>query len=214
MKEWLEENRKQIGWSIVVLAIVAASFFGYDTTLPEPPDLSDVYIRLQSLEVTSGMESFSATGSGEGYTNLTSLALSDDLYVGDDATIVGDLDTATFSVSGATTMASLTTSGALTVGGLTYPSFTNYTITDGSTLTPTATVYALDSAAAVTVTLAAAGTEGQMLVLIGDDANNITIADTNVRTNDGAAQVIGQYDVIMWVYQDSEWVEVSESNNS
>jgi hypothetical protein len=66
----------------------------------------------------------------------------------------------------------------------------------------------------VTVTLNATGTEGQLLVLIGDDANDITIADSNVRTNDGNAQVLNVYDVIMWVYQDNEWLEISESNNS
>lgn len=207
-QSWFEKNKAHIGWAVVVLAIMAASFLGYDIAIPDPPAIDDVYLRLQSLEMAAGMESFSATGSGEGYTNLTNLALEDDLYVGDDATIVGDLDTATFSVTGDTSMTSLTLTGVL------YPSFADTTITDGQTLTPTKTVYALDSAAAVTMTLAASGTEGQLLILIGDDANNITIADTNVRTNDGAAQVIGQYDVIMWVYQDSEWVEVSESSNS
>lgn len=108
----------------------------------------------------------------------------------------------------------LNVDGATTLAGLLYPSFADETITDGETLTPTVTVYALDSAGAVTLTLAASATEGQLLILIGDDANNITINDTNVRTNDGGVQVIGQYDVIIWVYQDSEWIEISESNNS
>jgi hypothetical protein len=108
----------------------------------------------------------------------------------------------------------LNVDGAVTFQGAFYPGFTNETVTDGETITPTYTTYALDSAGNVTITLAATGTEGQLLVLIGDDANNITINDTNVRTNDGGVQVIGQYDVIVWVYQDSEWLEISESNNS
>lgn len=108
----------------------------------------------------------------------------------------------------------LNVAGAVTFQNAFYPSFTNLVVTDTDTITPTYVTYALDSVGPATITLNATGTEGQLLILIGDDANNITINDTNVRTNDGAAQVIGQYDVIMWVYQDSEWIEISESNNS
>lgn len=104
--------------------------------------------------------------------------------------------------------------GALTLQGLLYSSFADETITDGETLTATVTAYNLDSAGAVTMTLAASASEGQLLVLCGDDANDITIADTNVRTNDGAAQVLNAHDCIIWVYMDSEWIELSESNNS
>lgn len=104
--------------------------------------------------------------------------------------------------------------GNTTLQALLLTSFTNLTVTNGSTLTPTVTVYALDSAGAVTMTLAASGTEGQLLILIGDDANDITIADTNLRSNDGGVQVLNAYDVLMLVYQDAEWIEISESNNS
>lgn len=104
--------------------------------------------------------------------------------------------------------------GTLTVQGVLFPSFANETITDGELVTPTYTVYALDSAAAVTLTLQATGTEGQVLILIGDDNFTITINDTNTRTSDGNAATLGQYDVIMWVYQDAEWIQISKSANS
>jgi hypothetical protein len=103
--------------------------------------------------------------------------------------------------------------GAVTLQSTLYPSFADETITDGETLTPTYTIYALDCASEVTMTLAASGTEGQLLILIGDDTGPININDTNVRTNDGNAQALGPYDVITWVYQDSEWIEISESDN-
>jgi hypothetical protein len=127
-----------------------------------------------------------------------------------DLGVQGDLE-----VNGNTDLdGTVNAAGAVTFQGAFYSSFTDLAVTDGDTVTPTFTTYALDSAGNVTITLAATGTEGQLLVLIGDDANDITINDTNVRTNDGGVQVIGQYDVIVWVYQDSEWIEVSESNNS
>lgn len=104
--------------------------------------------------------------------------------------------------------------GAVTFQSTLFQSFGNETITDGETLTPTLSTYALDSAGAVTMTLAASGTEGQFLVLIGDDANDIIIADTNVRTSTGAALTLNQYDVVGFVYQDSEWLELFLITNS
>jgi hypothetical protein len=93
-------------------------------------------------------------------------------------------------------------------------STTTTTATNGSTITPTVyTLYNLDSAAAVTVTLAAC-TEGGPIILAGDDANNITIADSNIRTNDGAAAVIGQYDVFVAICVDTEWLEIANATNS
>jgi len=118
------------------------------------------------------------------------------------------------NISEETADAGVTIDDELTVSSTFFPSYADETITDGETLTPTKTFYNLDSAGAVTVTLAATGTEGQLLILCGDDANDITIADSNIRTNDGNAQVLNQYDCITLIYVDSEWVELSESNNS
>lgn len=164
-----------------------------------------------TLEVT-GATSLNSTLDVDGATTLNStLDVDGNITSGTGAVTVTDSVNITGAVDCDST---LNVDGALTLVALLYPSFADETITDGETLTPTKTIYALDSAGAVTMTLAASGTEGQLLILIGDDANDITINDTNVRTNDGGVQVIGQYDVITWVYQDSEWVEISESNNS
>lgn len=103
----------------------------------------------------------------------------------------------------------------LTVGGVFNPGFANLTITNGDTITPAYTVYALDPSVASTVTLAASGTEGQILVLINDDANAVVIADTNIRSSDGnVISLAGAYDTVWFVYQDNEWLLMSESANS
>jgi len=99
--------------------------------------------------------------------------------------------------------------GNVDFDALIVPSFADETITDGEVLTPTVMVYALDSSGAVTMTLAASASEGQLLILIGDDANAIVINDTNVRTSTGAALTLNQYDVVMWIYQDAEWIEIA-----
>lgn len=104
--------------------------------------------------------------------------------------------------------------GTLTMDGLFYPLFANHTVTNGQTLTPAAQVYALDSAGACTITLAASGTEGQFLTLINDDAFTTTIADTNIRATGGGVITMTQYNVLVFVYQDSEWVLVSNSGDN
>lgn len=104
--------------------------------------------------------------------------------------------------------------GDTTLGGLLLSSFSNVTIdVAGEVLTPTKTAYALDSSGAITMTLAASGSEGQLLVLMGDDNNTVTINDTNIRSSDGNAIDIGQYDTVIFVYQDSEWLEIAKSAN-
>jgi hypothetical protein len=103
----------------------------------------------------------------------------------------------------------------LQLTGLLQPGFTDLTATDGMTITPEYTVYALDTSGAVTVTLAASAEEGQLLVLINDDANATIIADTNLRSSDGSAITLaGAYDVVLFVYQDSEWLEIAKSADS
>lgn len=346
-----DKTKQYIGYAIVLIAVIVAGVLGYSYPLPAPPDDS-ILLRLNSLEQAAQFTSFTASGSGEGYTNFTSLNLSEDLYVGDDATIVGDLDAATittgnlvsqsvgFNATSNTTLVTTTVTGPLTVSGagvisgtstlvgdvaasddvaitdqltvggavtitgntkitgttaligdvtasddvavtdqltaggavtvtgnfkvggttdlvgnvssstgaltitdsvnatgavdfdstlnvdgastlvgnvtlsaLLKPGFADETITDGETLTPTKTVYALDSAGGVTMTLAASASEGQLLFLVGDDANTITIADTNIRSSDGNAITLGQYDAAAFVYQDSEWIELLKIAN-
>ena len=115
-----------------------------------------------------------------------------------------------FSATGGLTLADdLTITSALFL-----PGYADETITDGETLTPTLTVYAMDSGSAVTVTLPAVGTEGQLLFLIGDDTGPVVIADSDIRTADGNALSVGPYDVVGFVYQDAEWILLFQSNNS
>jgi len=151
-----------------------------------------------------------------GTTNFTDLDLSGTLTVDGASTLTGAL-TMTGAIDAASTINSagtLAAEGALTVAGLTtlsgllVPGTADLTITDGITVTPTKTIYNLDSGGAVTFTLAAAGTEGQLLILVGDDANNIIVADTNILTSTGAALTIGQYDVAAFIYIDAKWHEL------
>jgi len=96
--------------------------------------------------------------------------------------------------------------GALTLGGALLPS--SATITPGAAayaLTPTASLYIVASSAAVSVTLAACTHDGQIVTLVGQDNNNVTINDSNVYTHDGAAEVIAQYDVVRFMCVSTKW---------
>jgi hypothetical protein len=207
----VKDRQKQwLTWGILTLVTLAISlFFGIQYPMPQQPDAPPEPIELAA--------NFTNPVDIEGSSSASAPAL----------TFESDTDTGLFR-SAANTLniatggterleidsSALTIVPPLELSGLLYPSFTDLSVSDGDTLTPTYTIYALDTSAAVTLTLAASATEGQLLVLIGDDANNVTIADSNVRTNDGSAQVIGQYDVIVWVYQDNEWIEISDTQNS
>lgn len=119
-----------------------------------------------------------------------------------------DHSTQKFHLDGAT--GNVDSEGSLDFGTAFKPGFADLTVTDGTTPTISAMVTALDSAAAVTITLAACTVEGQVTVLIGDDANTVTINDTNLRSHDGAALALGQYDVAMLICQDTEWIQLIE----
>ncbi len=105
----------------------------------------------------------------------------------------------------------ITATDDVTIGSVLYPGFADLTIsTAGQSLTPAYTAYALDSSAAISMTLTACTNEGQLLILIGDDANTITVNDSSLRSHDGAALSLGQYDVAMLVCQDTEWIQLVE----
>lgn len=169
-----------------------------------------------ALDIVDGNVDIADDLDVDGTTNLDVVDIDGAVDVGNNTiSNIGAAGTDFDQAGGLTTAAGITvTAGALDLGGLFQPSFADEEITDGETLTATVTVYALDSAGAVTMTLAASADEGQILILIGDDANDITIADTNLRSSDGNAIVLNQYDILMLVYQDSEWIELAKTTAS
>ena len=146
------------------------------------------------------------------FTNLEAqdITATDDLTVTDDASIGGDL-----TLTGALALTGAFASGGSNTLDLVIFEHTALTVTNGSTLTPTHTFYSLDTAAAVTITLAASATEGQLLVLINDDANATIIADTNLASADGnKITMTNADDMAILIYQDSKWHEIASPDGS
>lgn len=108
----------------------------------------------------------------------------------------------------------LSVAGNATLAALFIQSTTTVTVTDGLTITPTTSLQIWDAAGAVTITLAACSNNGQLLYTYGNDAQTITIADTNVLTTDGNAATLGQYDIIEWMCIGTKWVHIAKSANS
>lgn len=104
--------------------------------------------------------------------------------------------------------------GGVTVGGKLLQSSTAVTLTAGMQIAPAYSVYRLSSTDAVSMTLSAPAASGQVLYLYGDDANTITVNDTNIRSTDGNAVTIGQYDVVQFISVGSEWIHVAKSADS
>lgn len=107
----------------------------------------------------------------------------------------------------------LTVAGSATFNALAIVASDPFTPTAGQTLTPTASMYVVNSSAAVSMTLAVCGTDGKLLYLYGDDANTVTVNDTNIRSTDGNAVTFGQYDVVAWICRGNDWIHVSKSAN-
>jgi len=180
----------------------------------------DGAVDLDSTMSVAGTLTAAGTVSAEQLTTTDDATVTDDLTVSGASALNGGItaDTDKFTVADATGNTSvagtLGVGGTTTLSGLLIASSTEVTVTDGITVTPTTTLYILDAAGAVTITLAACTTDGTPLLTYGRDAVTITINDSNVRTNDGGVQALGQYDLISWICVDTEWVEISDSANS
>jgi hypothetical protein len=175
---------------VIAFAIPVGLLIGSCSSPFSRPDSS------YDTRVSSGITHFSALST----TNLTvtdDATITDDLTVTDDATVSGDL-----TVAGTTTLQAIVSLSAA-----------NLTVTT-ATITPTVSAYHADSSGAVTWTLPACSVNGQLLIIYGDDNNTITIADSNLRSTDGNAVTIGQYDVVLFICFDTEWNHVAKSANS
>ena len=130
------------------------------------------------------------------------------IFVEGDAAIGG-----TITLQNGETIANAT-DGFISLGGGQLWNYVEYTPTAEELITPTVySAYNLSSSAAISITLAVC-TEGGPLILSGDDANNVQVNDTNIRTTDGAAVIMGQYDVTVWFCVDSEWLQIVKSADS
>jgi hypothetical protein len=151
-----------------------------------------------------------------GTTNLTALALDETLSVTGATSLGSTLDvtgasslSSTLGVTGAATLAStMSVADKATFSGETVFASSAITPTTGSTLTAAATFYVVNSSGAITMTLGTTNaTTGQMLMLYGDDANTVTINDTNLLSTTGSALSLGQYDMIVLIFNGTKWVE-------
>lgn len=144
----------------------------------------------------------------------TSAVLTDTLSVTGRTTTGGLTSSATITGTSAVFTDTLDVQSTLSVQRRMIAAQTTITATEGMTITPEYNTYKLNSAAPVTITLnACTGLGGMLLNLYGLDANTITVADSNIRTTDGNAATLGQYDVIQWLCTGADWAHVAKSAN-
>jgi len=89
------------------------------------------------------------------------------------------------------------------------------TTTGTSTIVIVASCYVFEPGAAFTPTLGTSGvTTGTQLILINVANQNVIIPDTNIRTTDGNAITMNQYDTTMWIFDGDNWALLLNSANS
>ena len=118
------------------------------------------------------------------------------------------------SVDSVTATGNVSAGGTLSSSGSLLQGSKAITLTAGLSVAPAASVYILSSTGAVSMTLAAPAASGQVLYLYGDDANTITVNDSNIYTTDGNAVTFGQYDIVEFMSVGSKWVHVAKSADS
>lgn len=127
------------------------------------------------------------------------------------ATTVGS----TLAVTGAqTNAASITQSdGNLTVADkLIATGQTTATVAMNGTITPVGTTTLISAAGAVGTSSIAAGTNGQLLLLVNVGSNAITITDTGTLKLAGNV-ALGQFDTLQLVSDGFNWYQIGTANN-
>lgn len=140
--------------------------------------------------------------------NFTSVTLSGDLIVGDDATVTDSLSTADIAVSDDATV-----TDDLTTADLYLTQQSTQTIGYQGTITPTGTYHQIAaSAARGTSSVAGVSTAGRVITLINVGAQTITLTDTGTLKLSGNA-ALGQYDSLVLISDGTNWIQVSKTDN-
>ena len=221
-----------IARTLLIAALTIASILGYDIAIIQP---REIVVQEETLSIARMLDTDNAmplAAAGSHFTGLeantikaaapTAVGTATPALVADSLGVSNLFE----ARANATPVAYIDTSGnmdwegygnvasSLTIGSLFLPSHGNFAPTAGQILTPTLTFYSVDSSGAVSMTLGASCTQGQPLILYGDDANTVTVNDTNIFTTDGNAVTFGQYDAVLWVCDTNTWIHVAKSANS
>lgn len=158
-----------------------------------------------------GMQLTQVSANSTGFDDITVLnaAVTKNLTVAGTSALAGNVSAA----------ADLAVNGNATVTGqsrLKVPVMTNnaFTVTNNMTLTVAYGSYDLNAAGAVGLILNPCTVDGQLVTLYGEDAQTVTVADTNIRTSDGSVVAIGQYDIATFQCFKTEWVLINKLANS
>jgi len=113
----------------------------------------------------------------------------------------------------ATVDGNLSTGGNLQAAGFIRPAAnTAISVTNGATITPTGTFHALTAAGNVGFGAIAAGSPGDLLILVNEANVTITISDTGTLKLSGNL-ALGQFDSVTLLSTGTDWVQLATSNN-
>jgi hypothetical protein len=89
---------------------------------------------------------------------------------------------------------------------------TPISVTQGATITPTASYQPLQSAGNVSTAAIATGSAGDLLILINAADTTITISDTGTLKLSGNI-ALGQFDALTLISDGTNWTQIATSNN-
>jgi hypothetical protein len=199
-----ELDRKWIAWAIIIVLIAISVITGVKFPIPEPPG--------PGLSEGEGFEAESATGR---YTHLSALSIDvpTPFTTATPGVLINNtsLGNALEIRDASTPVAAWQNDGFFKLVKPQYFECQFVATTQTTTLTPANNCYVVNANGVVTYTLAATGVyTGQVLYVANLSTNNVLIADTNLRSHDGALLTLGQYDSALLLFTGTEWYALLE----
>ncbi len=191
-------QRERLGWLIVTLVTLIVSItLGVTYPLPATQRAPQDVVELG----TTHFSGLNVTGAVDFDTTLN---------VDGASTLVGAV-----SVTGASTLTgAITAENDLTVDDTMSFDDTDSALAATQTLTPTATFYEFAPATTLTLTLATGeATVGDLLILANTVSTSTVIVDTGA-TAGGGNVTLGENDLALFIFTNTNWVEIASGDNS
>jgi len=201
----VSEEHKKLLWSLLkpaIVAMIVALLVSMGVQMTRGPERLDEWVDV------AGVSHFSSVySSGD-------VEAVDDLIAGDDVTVAGLVTVGeTLGVTGVSTLASVSVTGAETVGTFQlWTAATAISVTTNGSIEPTGTLQPLTSFGNVYTSDVDCGAAGRVIILYNQSATTINITDTGTVMLSGNT-ALGQYDTL-WLYSDgTNCIEIGQTNN-
>jgi len=213
----VSEEHKKLLWSLLkpaIVAMIVALLVSMGVQMVQAPVELDQWVDVAGISHFSSVYSNDDVEAVDDLIAGDDVTSTDDVVVGDDLTVTGLATVGeTLGVTGLSTLASLSVTGAGTVG--TFQLWTPATairVTTNAYITPTGSLQPLTSFGNVYTAHISCGAVGRLIVLYNQSNTTITITDTGTVMLSGNL-ALSQYDTLTLYSDGTNCIQVGTSTN-